>query len=61
VVQNPHVAGAAEIAGRPVTCEHGWINRCRTQLTAQMPERAFLQELFFLVGEIVMSVAGGGP
>jgi len=37
-----------------------WSSGCGTQLTAQMPERAFLQELFFLIGEIVMGVAGDG-
>jgi len=34
---------------------------CGTQLTAQMPERVFLQELFFLIREIVMGVATDEP
>ena len=39
LVENAYVAGAAEIARRPVTCERGWFHRCGTQLTALMPGR----------------------
>jgi len=43
-MESVHLAGAAEIAGRPVTCERCWFNRCRTQLTALMPGGTLLQE-----------------
>ena len=41
LVESLHVAGAAEIAGWPVTCEHGWFSGCGTQLTARMLGRRF--------------------
>ena len=34
LVENAYVAGVATIAGRPVTCDHGWFHGCRSQLTA---------------------------
>jgi hypothetical protein len=42
LVASAHVAGAAENARRPVTCERGWFKRCGTQLTALMTGRTLL-------------------